>query len=97
MSKESENLNNMAVCRLQNKTRQEGASRQGGLGACPSKKIWNLEAQECIFKEFFAARFLESQSWASVEVHFLLLSDTGAKLTTICILKHSNVVTRILT
>ena len=29
-----------------------------------------------------------SQSWASVEVHFLFLSDTSAKLMTICILKH---------
>ena len=28
-----------AVARLENKTTQEGASRQGGLGACPPKKV----------------------------------------------------------
>ena len=27
------------VARLENKTTQEGASRQGGLGACPPKKV----------------------------------------------------------
>jgi len=47
------------VARLQNKTRQvssaDGASRLGGLGACPPfppRKFWNLEAQKCSFKHF---------------------------------------------
>ena len=55
-----------------------------------TRKFWNLEAQKCSCKHFpwhhvFFREVNLGQGW---KFTFLLLSDTGAKLMTICILKH---------
>ena len=49
------------------------------------------------FYSIFRVIFFRKSVLGKLEVHFLLLSNTGANLTTICILKHSNVLTDILT
>ena len=49
-----------------------------------------------VFLQHFPWHFFRKSVLGKLEVHILLLSNTGAKLTTICILKHSNVFTRIL-
>ena len=71
----------------------------GGCGACPlpARKFWNLEAQKCSCKHFAWNFSSEKSIIGKCRSLPFLLSDTGAKLMAICILKHSNVVTRIIT
>ena len=59
----------------QDKARFEHQSKPlgggGGLGACPLRKCWNLEAQKCSFMHFPWHFFQKSKSWAKIKTRQL--------------------------